>query len=63
MATERNIPIEKLNGYRDLMIKSIVLGMTPEKQKEWAAKQVYIALGFRNLYLYHNPDVPRNLVI
>jgi len=55
MATERNIPIEKLNGYRDLMIKSIVLGMTPEKQKEWAAKQVYIALGFRNLYLYHNP--------
>ena len=47
MATERNIPIEKLNGYRDLMIKSIVIGMTPEKQKEWAAKQVYIALGFR----------------
>lgn len=44
MSTIRDIPVEKLSGYRDF-IKSKVNELDEETKKHWIAKQVYIALG------------------
>ena len=35
----------RLDGYRNMMVGSIVKGKDAVAQKEWASKQVYIALG------------------
>jgi nitroreductase len=40
----RGTPRESLAGYRAMMVKSIV-GASPEVVREWAARQVYLALG------------------
>jgi nitroreductase / dihydropteridine reductase len=44
VATTRSIPIEMLEGYKQMMLGSIV-SLTPEQQQIWSAKQAYIALG------------------
>lgn len=41
----RGVPLEKLEAYRQLMVANVAQGKTPEVQREWAARQVYIALG------------------
>lgn len=40
----RGVPVENLKGYED-MIKGSIAQKTPEQRVEWAARQVYIALG------------------
>lgn len=44
LSTTRNIPIEGLKYYGDLM-KSTLLPLTPEAKSHWAAQQVHIAFG------------------
>jgi nitroreductase/dihydropteridine reductase len=44
VAATRNMPIEALSGYADL-IKGAMGHMTPEQIVEWSSKQVYLALG------------------
>lgn len=41
----RGVPADKLEAYRQLMVANVALGKSPEAQREWAARQVYIALG------------------
>lgn len=41
----RGVPLEKLEAYRQLMVANVAQGKSPEVQREWAARQVYIALG------------------
>ncbi len=45
IANTRNISIESLKGYSDMM-KGAIAPMSPDTRKEWAARQAYIALGF-----------------
>lgn len=40
----REIPTESLQGYGDFM-KAKILGLSPEQQSVWTAKQTYLALG------------------
>ena len=44
VAKTRGVTMESLKGYGD-MIKGSFTGKSPETLKEWAARQVYIALG------------------
>jgi len=44
IASTRNIPIEALAEYKDMM-KSSVEALLPDERTNWAAKQAYIALG------------------
>lgn len=44
VATTRNMPLESLKGYGD-MIKGSIAGRTLEGRIEWAARQAHIALG------------------
>ncbi len=44
MANERNIPVDNLSPYGDFM-KSKILDLPKEQQKNWSAKQAYIAMG------------------
>jgi nitroreductase / dihydropteridine reductase len=44
VATTRHIPLEALEGYKQMMLGSVV-SLTPEQQQIWSAKQAYIALG------------------
>lgn len=37
--------LDKLNGYRDMMIGALVKGPTGARIDDWSARQVYIALG------------------
>jgi nitroreductase len=37
--------IEKLQGYREVMIDDVVTGERGAQSREWAARQVYLALG------------------
>ena len=41
----RGVPHEALAGYRDMMVGSVIKGMSEAERKNWAEKQVYIALG------------------
>ena len=41
----RNIPAEKLTNYRDMILSDVVNGPRGKTAHEWAARQVYIALG------------------
>ena len=45
MVSERKVEAEKIEAYRQMMIGGVVKGKDPVAQKEWAARQVYIALG------------------
>ena len=44
-ATARGIPLEKLAGYQGMMVGDLVNGPRAQWIGEWAARQVYIALG------------------
>lgn len=46
MANTRNISVDSLGGFRDMLLKNIVTGLSPEKAQIWAQKQTYIAMGF-----------------
>jgi len=41
----RGIPVEALNGFRDMMVGDVVKGTRGKTAHEWAARQSYIALG------------------
>ncbi|HMO66203.1 MAG TPA: NAD(P)H-dependent oxidoreductase, partial [Verrucomicrobiota bacterium] len=41
----RGTPVEQLAGYRKMMVGSLVEGPGASQINEWAARQVYIALG------------------
>lgn len=43
-AKTRGVALESLKGYSD-MLKGSISSRTPEQNKEWAARQAYIALG------------------
>jgi nitroreductase len=45
MVSERGADATKLEPYRQMMIGGVVNGKDAAGQKEWAARQVYIALG------------------
>lgn len=45
IATTRSLPRESLNGFRQMLVGSILQGMDSRARKEWAARQAYIALG------------------
>jgi nitroreductase len=45
ISEKRGIPESALEGYRGMMIGSVVKGMDAAARRIWAAKQVYIALG------------------
>ena len=44
-ATQRNIPVEGLNDFKNMMIGTIN-NMSEEQKTTWAQKQTYIGLGF-----------------
>lgn len=44
LSDTRNIPLDGLNGYAEMM-KSNLLGLPTDVKASWAGKQVYIALG------------------
>ena len=41
----RGVPADKVEPYRQMMVANVAKGMSPEAQREWAGRQVYIALG------------------
>ncbi len=45
MAKTRNMPLESLNFYRDMILKDVINGPRSLIVNQWAARQVYIALG------------------
>ena len=45
MVSERGADAAKLEPYRQMMIGGVVKGKDAAGQKEWAARQLYIALG------------------
>ena len=44
-AEVRNVPLESLGEYRDMMVGSLVKGMDDATRKAWVERQVYIAVG------------------
>lgn len=44
-AEVRDVPVESIKGYRDMMVSDVVNGPRSFTANEWAARQVYIALG------------------
>jgi nitroreductase len=45
MVSERKVEAQKIEAYRQMMIGGVVKGKDTPTQREWAARQVYIALG------------------
>jgi nitroreductase len=45
MVSERKVEAQKIEAYRQMMLGGVVKGKDATAQKEWAARQVYIALG------------------
>ena len=45
MVSERGADATKLEPYRQMMLGGVVKGKDAAAQKDWAARQVYIALG------------------
>jgi nitroreductase len=45
IADVRGIPLESLGFYRDMMMADVIAGPRQAWVREWAARQVYIALG------------------
>jgi nitroreductase / dihydropteridine reductase len=48
LATQRNIPIEKLDGLKSVLLRDQLL-MNEEQYYHWATKQAYIALAYGQL--------------
>lgn len=48
LATERKLPLEKLDGLKGVLLRD-QLGMNEEQYYHWAAKQAYIALAYGQL--------------
>jgi len=46
VADARGTPLEKLAGFKSMLMKNLVKAMTPEQVFQWSQRQVYIALGF-----------------
>lgn len=44
-AEVRGVAPESIDGYRKMMVANVAKGMRPDVQQQWAALQVYIALG------------------
>jgi nitroreductase len=44
-AEVRGVEVESIKGYRDMMVSDVVQGPRSLTANEWAARQVYIALG------------------
>lgn len=44
-AEVRNITVESLSGYRNMMVSDVVYGARSFSVNEWASRQTYIALG------------------
>lgn len=45
IAEVRGVPLESLAFYRDMMLKDVIAGPRSAWAREWACRQVYIALG------------------
>jgi nitroreductase len=45
VAEVRNVTVESLKAYRDMMVGSLVRGMDAAARNAWAERQVYIAVG------------------
>ena len=45
VARKRNIPLATLDGYKNALLQHAASLSTPEAQRNWAARQAYIALG------------------
>jgi nitroreductase len=41
----RGVPVEKMKGYRDMIVKHLVHDARSGSTEEWATRQAYIALG------------------
>ena len=41
----RGVPVEKMKGYRDLIVKNLVHDARSGSTEEWSTRQTYIALG------------------
>jgi nitroreductase len=41
----RGVPVEKMKGFRDMIVKDLVHGARSGVVEEWASRQAYIALG------------------
>lgn len=46
IADVRGVPVDSLNGFRDMMVGSLVKGMPADKALPWTQRQAYIAMGF-----------------
>lgn len=44
-ATTRNVSVESLSGYRNMIVSDVIYGPRSFRVNEWAARQAYIALG------------------
>ncbi|MFS4457813.1 NAD(P)H-dependent oxidoreductase [Bdellovibrio sp. HCB2-146] len=42
----RNVPVESLTGFRDMMIENLIKGPRSQTIDAWAQRQSYIAMGF-----------------
>ncbi|MFN7138499.1 MAG: NAD(P)H-dependent oxidoreductase [Limisphaerales bacterium] len=45
IAEVRGVSLDSLNGFRAMLIDSIIKGMSSEARRAWAERQAYIALG------------------
>jgi len=45
VAEVRGVPRESLSNYREMMLGSLVKGLSEAERRNWATRQVYIALG------------------
>lgn len=45
IAEVRGVPLESLSGFRRMLLANLITPATPFDLKEWATRQVYIALG------------------
>ena len=45
IAEVRDVPVESLVGYRNIMVNDVIYGARSLTVNEWATRQVYIALG------------------
>jgi nitroreductase len=45
VAGVRGVPKASLDGFRGMLVNTVISGMNPEARTAWAARQAYIALG------------------
>ena len=46
IAKVRGVPVESLDGYKNLMIENLIVGPRSKTIEAWAQRQTYIAMGF-----------------